>query len=293
MIRCPNCDGKKVNKLRKLSSNFVYRCSSCILGFQYPLPKKDQIKNYYEQSIYPEVWGKASGSFGQMKRITYHWIFDHLEKGKGRKLLDVGTGYGFCLLEASRRGYQPIGIEPSSQLSTISQRRTGVKIINDFFENVHLDKRSFFIVSLFDTIEHILNPWQMLKKAVSLITPGGYLVITTPDITSFSAKLMDQLWFHFKDEHYYYFSPDILTKLLGKEGFTVTKCIPQKRPLTLAYIENHLRIYPLPLLSAILKRIISWLPAALKNQVFTVYDGNLLMIAQKKITAPLRSRQPR
>lgn len=292
MIRCPNCSSKKVNKLRRLTFNYVYQCTSCSLGFQYPQPTKEQIKKYYQQSVYPQVWGNHQGSFGQMKRITYRWIFDHLEKGGGRKLLDVGTGYGFCLLEAQKRGYQPVGIEPSPQLSKISHR-AGIKIINDFFENIHLNKKSFFVVSQFDTIEHILNPWQMLKKAVTLIAPGGFLVITTPDITSFSARLMGKLWFHLKDEHYYYFSPDILAKLLEKEGLTVSKCLPQKRPLTLAYIENHLRIYPIPLLSAIFKRLISWLPTSLKNQVFTVFDGNLLMIAQKKITAPLRSRQPR
>ncbi|QQG43504.1 MAG: class I SAM-dependent methyltransferase [Candidatus Daviesbacteria bacterium] len=218
-----------------------------------------------------------------MKKITYQWIFKHLGKGRGEKLLDIGTGYGFALLEAKRKGYQPVGIEPSPELSKIASKAHGVKVINDFFENVKFPIESFHLVSMFDSIEHMLNPQASLKKAAALVKPGGFLVITTPDINSLSAKLFYKYWFHLKNEHYYYFNKEILKNLLLKNGFTVKISMGQKRPLTLKYIENHFRIYPIPFLSITFRHLLSLVPTKIKNKIFTIYDGNLFMVAQKSV----------
>lgn len=280
--KCYYCHSNEVKKLRRLSENWVYKCTECGLGFQHPLPSKERIRKYYQESVYPSVWGEHSGSFGKMKKITYKWIFSHLPKGGGKKLIDIGTGYGFCLAEAKKRGYKALGIEPSTQLAKIAKKESGVKVINKFIEDAKLRNDFYDVVCIFDTIEHLENPLLSFQQVVNLVRKKGYIVITTPDFESWSAKVLEKYWFHLKDEHYYYFSCKQLSRFLRKNGFRIVKCIPQKRPLTLAYLENHLQTYPIPFFSFFLHKVVSIFPQTIKDRVFTFYDGNLLLIARKK-----------
>jgi len=283
---CPYCNSREVGQVRELTSSCVFRCKECGLGFQFPPPSHKEIRKYYTESVYPEVWGKHRGPFREMKKLTYKWVFRHLPKGEEKELLDIGTGYGFFLVEAKRHGYKPIGIEPSVQLAEIAQEESGAEVINEFFEDIEFNPHTFDVVSLLDTLEHTESPWTVLRKAASLVKPGGYLVMTTPDYGSFSARILGKFWFHLKDEHYFYFLGKFLERSLVSEGFRIVKLIPQKRPLTLAYLENHFRIYSIPILSPILYRLVSLLPVRLKNKVLSIYDGNLFLIAQKDSLSP-------
>lgn len=279
--KCYYCKSSKVNRVRKLSKNWVYRCSRCGLGFQNPLPSEKEIRNYYLSSIYPEVWGKHTESFGKMKKATYKWIFSHLPWGGGEKLLDIGTGYGFCLSEAGKKNYEATGVEPSEKLAKIAEKTGNTKVVRGFFEDSKFPPDSFKVVSIFDTLEHVRKPFEFLKKAINLVKPKGYLVISTPDYGSLSSRFLERFWFHLKDEHYFYFSGEFLGKFFENEGFRIIEAVPQKRPLSLAYLENHFRIYPIPIFSPILHKLILWLPRKIKSKIFSIYDGNLFLIAQK------------
>ena len=53
------------------------------------------------------------------------------------------------------------------------------------------------------------------------LKPGGTLIMTTPNISSWDAKLFKQKWesFHKIPEHIYFFSPQSLKQTLQKKGF--------------------------------------------------------------------------
>ncbi|NOY89231.1 MAG: class I SAM-dependent methyltransferase [FCB group bacterium] len=105
---------------------------------------------------------------------------------QGRTLLDIGSGRGFLLAEAKKFGLNPIGIEPSKQLSSFSAKNLKLKVFNlslaAFYKMHKKQKFDFIVVS--HVIEHILNPRMFLKKASRLLNKDGCLYVETPNLDS-------------------------------------------------------------------------------------------------------------
>ena len=80
---------------------------------------------------------------------------------------------------------------------------------------------------LFDVIEHVKDFRKMLKFFRYWLKPQGTVVITTPDIKSWDARLLGENWdsFHKIPEHIYFFSPYALSLVLQEEGFGSVKVI--------------------------------------------------------------------
>jgi 2-polyprenyl-3-methyl-5-hydroxy-6-metoxy-1,4-benzoquinol methylase len=70
-----------------------------------------------------------------------------------------------------------------------------------------------------DFIEHVHAPLAVLKKAYKLLKKQGILFISTPNISSFIAKLSGKKWLHLKpDEHIYFFSRKTIKNMLEVSG---------------------------------------------------------------------------
>lgn len=286
-VVCPYCKTKTSWKVRDLTKTSVWGCHACSIGFQVSPPKEQKIKEYYIKSVYPQVWGDHQGAFAKMKEKTYQRIFKYLpDHLKNKTFIDIGCGYGFFLKESKKHGMKVIGVEPSPYLSKVARQISGAKIINDFFHNPDLNfKNKFNVVAIIDVVEHFRDPFTALEKTLTLVKKGGLLVLTTPDFSSPSRKIMRKFWHHFKDEHYYYLSGDFFKGYLPKQGFKLISLVSQPRAYSLDYLENHFKIYNIPFFSNFLHLFISKFPPNLKKQAFLVpgplLNGNLLLVAKK------------
>lgn len=287
-VNCPYCKRLTSWQVKFLERTSILGCKFCQIGFQYPLPKKAEIKNYYQDTIYTKVWGDPFGPFKAMKQKTYRRILKHLPSNASPKtFLDIGCGYGLFLPEAQQQGMKAIGIEPSPALAKIASQVSKTKVKNGFFNDSKIIfNEQFDIVAMIDVIEHFQNPWQALEKALSLVKAGQFLILTTPDFSSPSRKILGKFWPHFKNEHYFYLSGFFLKKYLPKKGFRLLTLVSQPRVYSLNYLENHFQTYPIPLFSVLLSFVLSYLPRHFKKQTFFVpgplFNGNLLLIAQKE-----------
>ena len=54
----------------------------------------------------------------------------------------------------------------------------------------------FDAVTCWDTIEHLADPLMALMQLRNVIKPNGYLFLSTPDISSFIAKLLGERWYY-------------------------------------------------------------------------------------------------
>ena len=77
---------------------------------------------------------------------------------------------------------------------------------------------------MWDTIEHLENPKEFIKKIYNDLDLGGHLFITTGDAGSLLAKIRRENWriIH-PPTHIFYFSKKTITKLLEQCGFRVVK----------------------------------------------------------------------
>ena len=61
---------------------------------------------------------------------------------------------------------------------------------------------------MFDTIEHIWNPREVITRLLDNIKPNGYLILSTPDAGSLTAKLLGKRWAFMTPPEHLSFSPD-------------------------------------------------------------------------------------
>jgi len=117
---------------------------------------------------------------------------------KGSKLLDIGSGYGFFLDEAEKKGLNVTGVEPSKELISFKSNYN-VAIINDQFPTTKLKNEKFDFVTLIHVIEHLVDPLEIIKHALSHLKNGGILYIETPNL--------DSHLYRFENDRYTFLTP--------------------------------------------------------------------------------------
>src|SRR5436190_1585548 len=80
------------------------------------------------------------------------------------------------------------------------------------------------VVSMMDVLEHVPYPREALARAASLLRPGGVLVVSLPDRSSASWRIMDHhaanpYWQEL--EHHHNFTRERLAALVADHGFVV------------------------------------------------------------------------
>lgn len=284
LTTCPVCQdtGFKVS-FSKGTLNFV-RCNSCGLVYINPQPTDNEINALYTEEYY-RPWGLDSNSaiVAEMKISTFEDKLDKVENfaGKGR-VLDIGCATGFFLEAAKRRGWDAFGVEISPYSSAIAQERFGKeKVFNGTLEAASYEDGLFDVVFMSDLIEHVKDLNGFLKEVFRILKKTGTVAIVTPDIESFSRKLMRSAWPHFKMEHLYYFSSSTIKRLLERHGFKLVHISSATKALNLSYVERQFSTYPASFITPLLKTASRLFPSALNNWKFKIRTGELFVIAEK------------
>jgi ubiquinone/menaquinone biosynthesis C-methylase UbiE len=158
------------------------------------------------------------------------------------RLLDVGCHIGVMLEIAQERGWDAVGVEPSTWAATRARER-GLNVINATLANAHLAPNSFDAVTIWDVIEHLTNPASDLRQVYRVLKPGGVVGIHTIDIDSLLSRVMGHRWPWLMEMHLYYFSPRTLGRMLSDIGFKVEQVIYQGRYLRLQYLVTRIAPY--------------------------------------------------
>jgi SAM-dependent methyltransferase len=78
-----------------------------------------------------------------------------------------------------------------------------------------------------NVIEHIYEPAGFVRSLRERLTPGGRIVLATPDIGSFWYRLLKRRWPSFKiPEHVVFYSDKTLGRLLREGSFKSIRPIP-------------------------------------------------------------------
>lgn len=141
----------------------------------------------------------------------------------GRRILDIGCGPGFFLKCAQDRGWRCHGVDPSRQ-ACAHARSLGLSVTEDYF-GPGLSLGRFGVVHMNNVLEHVEDPENFLRQAVSLVNAGGLICVSVPnDNTPFqraAAKMRDLPNWWLSPHHKSYFDFASLTSLVEKLGCTV------------------------------------------------------------------------
>ena len=211
----------------------LVRCRRC--GFQYVNPR---LRGDLIFSGYTEGEDPAYVSQLQARERTFAASLDEIERAAGRpgKLLDIGTAAGAFVAAAKERGWDAEGCEPNRWLAEWGARHYGIRIRQGSVFEQPYGENSFDVITLWDVIEHTLNPREMLDRVRVLLKPGGVLVVNYPDIGSWIARALGRRWLFLTSVHLYYFDRRTIRQMLENAGFAVETVRPHWQRLELDYI---------------------------------------------------------
>jgi len=103
-----------------------------------------------------------------------------------KRVLDMGCamgGYGKALKEA-RPEISLIGVELNQVMAQAADPFYD-KIFRTSVEQADVSG-NFDLVNCGDILEHLMDPWSILKRINSLLIPGGYLILSVPNVGHWS-----------------------------------------------------------------------------------------------------------
>lgn len=255
----------------------IVQCANCGLAYANPRHKGDEILGLYESVKDPLYLEEREG-----RELTFRKRLAAFERvsgpGAGRRLLDVGAYIGVFVEIAREAGWQAEGLEVS-QWAVEQGKAVGLPMTAGTLDSAGYADESFDAVTLWDVIEHLLDPLHELTEARRVLRPGGHIVIHTMDRESLFAKVMGKRWPWLMEMHLYFFSPRTLKAMLEKAGFEVISIQPQGRYLRLGYLVTRVRPYS-RVIVAILLRLVNLL--GLRELAIPINFGDLVTAYARK-----------
>ncbi|MFQ5945248.1 MAG: class I SAM-dependent methyltransferase [Anaerolineae bacterium] len=219
----------------------IVKCGSCGMVYANPRREAHEISAAYENVEDPAYLAERDG-----RVLTFRRNLAPLERlvspGDSRRLLDVGCHVGILLEIAQDRGWEAWGVEPSVWAAKQAGER-GLKVITGTLAEARFPDEHFHSVTMWDVVEHLLDPRQELAEAHRVLAPGGAIAVHTMNIESPLARLLGHRWPWLMEMHLHYFSPKSLSRLLESTGFQVEILENQGRYLRLGYLLSRLEPY--------------------------------------------------
>jgi SAM-dependent methyltransferase len=100
------------------------------------------------------------------------------------RVLDVGCGFGEKATMMTALGASVVGLDISADAVKFTDKKLGIEAYDSPVEAWPDKRNSFDIVTMFEFIEHPVDPLRSLEAAVSKLARGGLLVIVTPNGTA-------------------------------------------------------------------------------------------------------------
>ena len=197
---------------------------------------------------------------------------------KGKKLLDIGCAGGAFPVAARTAGFDAQGIEPSRWLSDYGRRTYNIDIRQGILERDTFPKNSFDVISLWDVIEHVPEPHEILTTIHGLLGPQGYLWVNYPDIGSVVAKVLGWKWPFWLSVHLHYYVRATMQRQLERAGFEVQYIEPHWQQLQFGYVLQRASAL-VPPIKALERLVTSF---GLGAAPFTYNMGQTLVIARRK-----------
>ena len=188
---CPVCGVAGFTRYWKTDRSGIslFECLNCksIIGDRAHLDKMSAADNWYDEPIVISDYLKAheaakDGYFS----IVCRKLFKHLGVRPSFNILDVGSGLGTFaeyVKSAGEKRFAVIGVEPSKYAIEFAETKGHTTVHGELKEGIYPYKKDFYDVCLlFNILEHVQNPAQILGLAADTVADNGIIVIRVPNI---------------------------------------------------------------------------------------------------------------
>ena len=135
------------------------------------------------------------------------------------RLLDVGCSTGAFLAYARRCDWQIYGSELAQYTAQIARQRLDCEVRHGVFEQARYMADFFDVVTMWDVVEHVLDPRALVTEAFRVLRPGGALVLFTPNYDALTRYLIFDRWSALiPDRHLCVFNKTTIRQLIESSG---------------------------------------------------------------------------
>ena len=208
----------------------IVRCNRCGLVYLTPQVPSDKLSGIYQETYWASPAAKDLGYTDYLgdrdlyrrtfrRRLERH-VLPHVRRGR---LLDVGCAAGLFLQEASRAGFEAAGVDVSRPMVEFARKELQLEhVALGTLQDCRFADGAFDVVTLWDVVEHVPDPPELLREVRRVMSRDGYLILETQNERSLFARLMGRRWHHYKvPEHLFHFGPETCARLLRETGFDV------------------------------------------------------------------------
>lgn len=147
-----------------------------------------------------------------------------VQAAKPKRVLDVGCGSGIFLDYLKKRMPEAelYGFDLNEALLVqLANRGFGVLPNNpDLFPETLADKEPFDVICMLQVLEHVANPFDFFASFISLLRPGGLMIITTPNAAGPIKRFPDALT-ELPPHHLSRWTPSAFAAFLPRYGLSI------------------------------------------------------------------------
>jgi SAM-dependent methyltransferase len=175
--------------------------------------------------FYPSIIGDASFYSRLSTDEGYYpdnkWEFDKaievISQFKPASILEIGCGEGHFLSRITACAKRVLGVDINSRALAIAEKK-GLNVSNQSIEEID---EKFDMVVLFQVLEHLELPKDVISAAVDKLNPGGVLMLAVPNPDGF-LKYVDIHLLDMPPHHSTIWSKKALCYLAEQCGLTTT-----------------------------------------------------------------------
>jgi 2-polyprenyl-3-methyl-5-hydroxy-6-metoxy-1,4-benzoquinol methylase len=232
----------------------IVKCKNCGLMYNNPRLDADSLSKMYTREYFQiddDDYGvdyKAYANYIGDEDVIVRSMLRRMKKVekyarcKG-SVLDVGCATGFSLVAAEKLGWEAHGIEYSDFCVDYARSR-GLNVHQGSLDTYQGSEASFDAITMWDYLEHSSNPRGELARCRELLRQNGIIVLSIPNVDSWSFPVFKKKWIGFKNiEHFYYYSRKTIAQLAELAGLAMEDSFYHGKYLSLSFFLSRVQYY--------------------------------------------------
>jgi 2-polyprenyl-3-methyl-5-hydroxy-6-metoxy-1,4-benzoquinol methylase len=218
---CPVCGGRDPRFLWDIEGALFHQCRSCSHLYQYPVPLQDELVDRYSDEYLAYEIENEDAFFNLMQMALddiFFWAEAEKRRLRGGRILDIGCATGRLVYHFLEAGWKAEGIEICIPAAEYGIKKRGIPITTRTLEETRFPDNHFQVIHASHLIEHLADPASFLLEVNRVLSPGGLLILATPNRAGAQARILGSRWRSVIPDHIHLFSKRNLLKLLKKSG---------------------------------------------------------------------------
>jgi len=191
----------------------LVRCRTCGLCFTNPRPDPASIRAFYPADYRCHQKKNERGATWQTELVLAA-----LPTPRQGRLLDFGCGSGGFVRRMRTLGWDAIGLDAVENAATTT---FDVPVFVGTLPHPNWTSPCFDVITMWQSLEHVHQPLEVLRAARQVLVPGGKLIVTVPNFDSLASGWFGPNWYGLDvPRHLTHFTPATLERMLVATGFS-------------------------------------------------------------------------